>query len=336
MKRCGAVPTCCVVILGLGTLWGPQAETQTDRCLHRTVPVTVLDPAGRFVTNLSVADFEAKFRGKPVQILGLTRDTNPRRVLILLDVSGSMLTTERHKWQMTLEVVGDAVAHLPAETRVALSIFDERIRESLGFSAGRKAVAERVIALKAGASALPSKTRRTALWDSLLKAVSLFGQPRPGDAVYLISDGGDNLSKTSPRQVEEAFLEAHARLFTFLLISRSQLGYLMPGEQEGLNALKEISESTGGDHIVLAVGGKTERFVFQLGKDVRAAVVRAAQDIYAQMKDMSWLEISLPVSVDRPREWSLQLNRRQNKGFQHFELRYPHKLLPCSVSLQVD
>jgi hypothetical protein len=324
---------CCAVILWLGTLRGHQGEAQTDQCLHRTVPVTVLDPAGRFVTNLSVADFEAKFRGKPVQILGLTRDTNPRRVLILLDVSGSMLTTERGKWQMALEVVGDAVAHLPAETRVALSIFDERIRESLDFSAGRKAVAERVIALKAGANALPSKTRRTALWDSLLKAVSLFGQPGPGDAVYLISDGGDNLSKTSPRQVEEAFLEAGARLFTFLLISRSQLGYLMPDEQQGLNALKELSESTGGDHIVLAVGGKTGRFVFHLGKDARAAVVRAAQDIYAQMKDMSWLEISLPLSVDKPREWSLQLNLGQNKVLQRFELRYPHKLLPCSVSL---
>lgn len=321
-----------LTVFGFAILAGLPVLAQDDPCLHRTVPLTVLDRAGHFVTNLSAADFQAKFRGKPVEILAVTRDTSPRRVLILLDVSGSMLETWRDKWNMALEVAGDAVVHLPAETQVGLSIFDERILESLDFSAGRKAIAAKIIALKAGSKAVPSKTRRTALWDSLLKAVRLFGQQAPGDAVYLISDGGDNLSKAGPRQVEDAFLQAGARLFTFLPITRSQLGYLMPDEQEGLNALKDISESTGGDHIVLGVGGKTGRSVFHLGKEERVALDRAAQDIYSQITNMSRLEIRLPLSVDKPREWSLQLNDPQNKTFKRFEVRYPHKLLPCSLS----
>src|SRR3989442_665859 len=265
-----------LTVFGLAILAGLPAFAQDDPCLHRTVPVTILDPAGRFVTNLSTADFQAKFRGKPVEILGMNGDTNPRRVLILLDVSGSMLATDRDKWLSALEVAGDAVVHLPVETQVGLTVFDERILESVDFSAGRKAIAAKIIALKAGSKAVPSKTRRTALWDSLLKVLSLLGQLGPGGAVYLISDGGDNLSKASPRQVEDAFLQAGARLFTFLLITQSQLGYLLTDEQEGLNALKDISESTGGDHIVLAVGGKTGRSVFHLGKEERAALGRAA------------------------------------------------------------
>jgi hypothetical protein len=292
----------------------------------------VLDPAGRPIQNLTAGDFQAKLRGKPVEILGMSKNTRPRRVVILLDASSSMLTTQDDKWQTTLDVAGDAVLHLPADTQVALNVFDEKIAESLDFSAGRKAVAEKIIALKAGPKVIQSKSRRTALWDSLLKSLSLFGQQGPGDAVYLISDGGDNLSKTSPHQVEDAFLKGGVRLFTFLLITRSYLGYLDLDEKEGLNALKDLGVLTGGDHVVLAIGGKTGRSVFQLGKEERAMVVRATQDIYAQIHELAWLEISLPFSVDKPREWTLQLNPSQNKTFKDFELRYPHKLMPCSLS----
>ena len=310
---------------------GRSDFAQGDACLHRTIPVTVVDSASRPVQTLAAGDFQGKFRGKPVEILGVTRDIHPRRILILLDVSGSMLENEDEKWRMVLEIAGDAVANLPANVQIALSIFDEKIEDTLGFSTGRRDIAEKIIALKSGTKAVRSKNRTTALWDSLSNAISIFGPSGSGDSVYLISDGGDNRSKIGPRQAQEAFLHMGIRLFSFLLISRSYLGYLMPDEQEGLKALKEFTAATGGAYTVLATGGKTGRSVFVLGKDVKEAVARQALHIYVQMLERSWVEINLPVSVDKPREWTLELNRSKGAGFKDFELLYPHDLLPCSA-----
>src|SRR5262249_44718599 len=154
-------------------------------------------------------------------------DTHGRRVIIALDVSGSMLQAEeRDKWTVVREVTGDAVLHLTTDTQIAMELFDEKIIEVLDFTAGRQAVARRIVTLASGIEAVPSKSRHTALWDSLLKSLSIFGSPQPGDAVYVITDGGDNESKVRPKQVENAFLEKGVRLFAFLIVSG---GTLVPG-----------------------------------------------------------------------------------------------------------
>ena len=312
------------VVLGLGALWGPHAAGQTDPCTRRTLPLTVVDAAGRPITNLTAADFAAKFQGKPVQILGVTKDTHPLRVVILLDASGSMLDTDG-KWRIALEVVGDAVAHLPADTRIALVIFDEKIVETLDFGSGRRALAQRIIDLAPGTKAIQSKSRRTALWDSLLRALPVFNAHQPSDVVYLITDGGDNVSERRPHHVELAFLGAGVRLFAFLLIGRDALGY--PMEEAGVSTLEGLTETTGGTYTLFSGAGVTG---FHLSEEQRKAIAYNVQALYAQMKEFSWLDLGLPQGIDKTREWSLKFNRPSSMPFKDLRLFYPHKLIPCS------
>lgn len=251
------------ILAGLAVLlsFAVSGFAEEDSCRHRTLPVTVVDSVGLPIPGFTPADFQAKFQGKPAQILSVNRDSHPHRVVILLDVSGSM-HMQGDKWMMAREVAGDAVAHMPVDTQVALEIFDEKVVEALDFGSGRAALSQKIIDLAPGAKAIPSKSRRTALWDSLSKTVLLFGSSQPGDVVYLISDGGDNVSKTGPRQVENAFLREGIRLFVFLLVSRSTLGYLMPDEEQGLRDLKRLAEATGGNLVGLSRGGPLARLDF--------------------------------------------------------------------------
>src|SRR2546422_193408 len=59
-------------------------------CSHRIILVSVTDDKGRFAEGLTAASFVGKCRGKPVRILGASRDVSSRRIVILLDTSGSM------------------------------------------------------------------------------------------------------------------------------------------------------------------------------------------------------------------------------------------------------
>jgi hypothetical protein len=237
---------------------------------------------------------------------------------------------QEDKWMMAREVAGDAIAHMPVDTQVALEIFDEKVVETLDFGSGRAALAQKIIDLAPGAKAVPSKSRQTALWDSLSKTVLLFGSSQPGDVVYLISDGGDNVSKTGPRQVENAFLRKGIRLFVFLLVSRSTLGYLIPDEEQGLRDLKRLAEASGGNLVGLSRGGPLARLDFNLSKEERKVFASGARVLYAEMKEFSRLEVNLPQRVDKTRSWNLQLNRSSNTSLKNLSLLYPHKLTPCS------
>lgn len=306
---------------------------QNDGCRNRTLPVTVVESHGLPVQGLLPADFQAKFRGNPVQILGISRDIHPRRVAILLDVSGSMLQAEeRDKWMVVGEVAGDAVIHLSTDIQIALELFDEKIIEVLDFGAGRQAVARRIVTLASGTKAVTSKSRHTALWDSLLNSVSIFGSPQPGDAVYLITDGGDNMSKVRPRQIEDSFLEKGIRLFAFLIVSGATLGpgARMPDEEQGLEVVKRLTESTGGNYMLLfgarpLVGQPN----FRMSEQQKAEFAYSAQALYAQMKEFSWLQVSLASPVDKTRDWNLELNRAGSKSHTGLRLFYPHKLIAC-------
>jgi hypothetical protein len=292
--------------------------------------VSLVDHWGYPQREIETATLRGDFRGKPVDILKVTRDARPRRIIILLDTSGSMLETENRKWTLALQVAGDAAAFLPPDSEVALDTFAEKIEETVDFAKGRKAVADKIIALKPGIKAVHSNLRTTGLWDSLLEALDRFGRSQPGDVVYVISDGGDNTSKTKPQAVESAYVRAGVRLFSFVLITESTLGLTIPDEVGGASTLQEIARSTGGNIIFLPAGGKLRLRNFSLDEKGKAALAYVLGGIYRQMKEFYWLEMTLPQQVDKPRDWMLKIANLSDTRRKDLELRFPPKLFPCS------
>src|SRR3990167_9413094 len=109
-----------------------------DNPLRRTLPVNVLDQQGNLVRGLTAADFRAEFRGHPVKILSLTRTTGSRRIVILLDVSGSMASS-KSKWEVARMAAEDVAAYAATGSLFGLVVFADHVNEKLDLSAGRKA-----------------------------------------------------------------------------------------------------------------------------------------------------------------------------------------------------
>src|SRR6202050_5851279 len=68
---------------------------QTDPCLRRIVPINVMDDRGQLVTGLTENNFMGSIHHQPVRIVSLRPDGTARRVVIVLDASGSMTDGKR-------------------------------------------------------------------------------------------------------------------------------------------------------------------------------------------------------------------------------------------------
>ena len=95
-------------------------------CTQRTVIVTARDSSGKALPyTLQVADLRGRINDKPIQILAATKPTNPSRVALVLDASGSMSS----KWQRAVEFALEIVEEPPSSTQFALVIFaDNELR----------------------------------------------------------------------------------------------------------------------------------------------------------------------------------------------------------------
>src|SRR3990167_3518790 len=126
-----AVPLLLLVGAALEAL--AQACTVEGGPRRRTLAVNVLDEQGNQVSGLTASNFRAEFRGQPVKILSATLDTRPRRIVILLDTSGSM-AARVGKWELATAAAEDFLRWGPADSSIALVTFGEKVEQRIGFS----------------------------------------------------------------------------------------------------------------------------------------------------------------------------------------------------------
>jgi hypothetical protein len=91
---------------------------------------------------------------------------------------------------------------------------------------------------------------QTALFDAVLAATKILGSTHSGDAIYAITDGGDNSSHISGTVTRKLLLESGIRLFAFLFAEPAPF----PELRAGTESLKEMCHATGG--FVFGVTGR--------------------------------------------------------------------------------
>jgi|ERR1700687_3444876 len=95
-----------LLLLAYGFLATAQtAPTQTTRSLL----VNVLDRNGNAVRDLAKDSFRAKVNGHPATVVEARYSLAPRRIVVLLDMSGSMAgeTEKNKKWRIAREAIED-------------------------------------------------------------------------------------------------------------------------------------------------------------------------------------------------------------------------------------
>lgn len=241
------------------------------------VYVTVTDRDGRLVTTLSREDFELRDEGKPQPITVFDNTPRPIRLIVMLDVSGSM--------EGNLPLLRAAAAQLFTRLLdadlVKVGAFGRDITISPEFTRDAEALA----------AALPGRIAPdspTPLWRAILDAIQAFGER--GDerrVVLVLSDGKDSgptpFSRTFASQAEVIDRARDEDVMIYAVGMRSRGGRRMPpglgrgGLQAALTAdlpdagLARVAEETG--------GGYTE---IGFGQDLGAAFAGVADELHSQ------------------------------------------------------
>ncbi len=304
----------CIVAAGLLL----EALAQETPCLRRTVMASVM-LAGQPVASVSTSSFKGEFRGKPVRILSATRDVGPRRIVVLLDASGSMVGLTKGKWDLVLRAASDVAAHAPPDSSVALIVFNDKVKQKVDFSAGPKAVLERIAQVREGRTPDRLPAGRTPLRDAVLEGLKLLEPATPGDVIYAITDGGDNASKSSPVAVEKAVDYPGHRI--------------APEEESARHDFLQLVQATGGTTLGLS-GTPWSDLQYPAKEKDRLALKAATEGLYLQMAQFYRLEVELPEPVTKPRRWKLEMVNERGAKMKEWQVAYQTTLLPCKSTTE--
>ncbi len=270
---CGLAAVCALAVLDAA---GQQPIFRgTGEAVY--VYVTVTDRDGRLVTNLTQEDFEIRDEGKPQPITVFDNSPQPIRLVVMLDVSGSM----EGNLPLLRAASDQLFARLLPGDVARLGTFGKDVVISPEFTADPRALR----------SALPEAIdpdAQTPLWRGLDDAMEAFGDERPARPVVLVlSDGYDSGFRSfGPRFVSQAEVIDRARrddvmIYAVGMESRGSgpnvPGFGAAGLQAALLAdqpdpgLARVAEESGGGYIEI-----------RLGQDLGAAFAAVADELHSQ------------------------------------------------------
>jgi hypothetical protein len=299
---------------------------QDSGCARRSVAVSVVDREWNLVQGLSAANFRAKLRGHEVEILSASVDTSPRRIVLLLDASGSMI---EEQWEAAESISKDLIWFAPARASIAQMAFSETVLDTVGFDQDQPALLRHLAEL-VKVCEQPRKARRTALYDAIVSARSTLGASEFGDVIFAVTDGGDNRSRTEPKGVERDLLQAGVRLFSALIGHGRGTRATTPWEIEGATRLLAMVEATGGDLLAFPYSAESEPYRYITAKTKAEAVTVALRRLFEEAGTPYRLELRLPVTLDKPTKWNLDVIEANGKPGRRVEVRYPQQLMPCT------
>jgi Ca-activated chloride channel homolog len=221
------------------------------------LPVTVSDKHGNFVPDLSRDRFTVYDSGRRQDVALFSNQDTPVTVGLVIDSSGSM----RPKLPEVIIATMTFARRSNPEDELFTVAFNDTVRDP---------GTERSVAAADG-PALELELRsfrpqgRTALYDGLIAALDRMERgTRPRKALILISDGGDNASRSTLDDVLKRARRSNVTIFTVGLFDNDDLDR-NPG------VLKSLAESTGG-----------ERFL--PSPESPAALVRACERIARELR----------------------------------------------------
>ena len=192
---------------------GPAQDNSSPGYTLRTtsrlvvLDVSVKDSKGGFVSGLTQDDFKVYEDGKPQAITQFANSDVPVTVGIVVDESGSMRPKRPEVITAALEFIHDS----NPEDEMFVVNFNERARRGLpDIEPFSDKVSELRAALWQG-----DPEGRTALYDAVELSLRQLQLGRRGkQAMVVISDGGDNVSKHNLQDVTQDLLKSLATVYT--------------------------------------------------------------------------------------------------------------------------
>jgi len=222
------------------------------------IPVTVTDTLNRFVLGLQKEDFQL-FEDDVEQNVTLFSDEDaPLSVGLLFDESGSM----SDKLPTSRDAVAQLLNTLDKADEAFLAEFADAARVSIGFTNHPQEIQTVLMKAQAGG--------QTAMLDAIHTGLLEMKKARNSrKAIVIVSDGGDNGSHYTARQIESLVREADVQIYAMGVFEPVYSFGLTPEEISGPRLLSEISAQTGGRAFAAALPGDLPSVANRIGVELR-------------------------------------------------------------------
>lgn len=213
----------------------PRADLRVDVPLV-LIPVHVTTRWGRPITDLKRDDFRLYENNVPQTITSFASEDAPVSIGLLFDMSASMRDKIRKAGESAVEFLKTA----NTEDEFFLIEFNDKPRLAVPFTRDADDIQREL------ARARPRG--QTALLDAIRMALIEMKSARYAEkALVIISDGGDNHSRSSAAEIRDAMLEADVQVYAMGIFDPGTHG-LSREERDGPQLLTDLAEETGGRH----------------------------------------------------------------------------------------
>jgi VWFA-related protein len=209
----------------------PEEAAPTGAVLRATtnlvlVPTSVSDPMARPVTGLEKENFKLYDNGVEQAITHFAMEDEPIAVGIVFDVSGSMGNGLRHSRLAAQQFFKTAN---PGDECMLIE-FDSKPRLVMPLSKGLGELQEDLVFTKSGGS--------TALIDAVMMGLhELKKSQLTRKALVIISDGGENNSRYTLKEIRNLIRESDALIYGILIEDQ---------ERDGPWFMRQLTEDSGG------------------------------------------------------------------------------------------
>jgi VWFA-related protein len=224
---------------GTKTTSDPRANLRVDTNLV-LVPVTVNDELNHPVTGMEKDNFRVFDNNLEQRVTTFSSEDEPIALGFVFDTSGSM----KNSIPQGRAAAAQFLRLADTQDEFFLVEFDTRPRLVIPLTAETGEIRTEVMFTKSGGS--------TALIDALYLAIhEMKKSKKDKKALVLISDGGDNNSRYTPKEIKDALRESDVMIYTVALPGWN----LDAEEQAGRGLMNQISEMTGA-HMYQAGGAE--------------------------------------------------------------------------------
>ncbi len=201
------------------------------------VPVTVLDPAGRNVLGLASENFRILEGSRDMPIASFGRQEAPISVGLIFDCSRSM----REKFKTARMAPSELYSRLNPEDESFLVTLSDRAQVREGLTSSFSEIENALIFAHPDGS--------TSLLDGVYLGLSQLKKAHnPKKALVIVSDGGENNSRYSTREILRIAEESDVQVFAIGLFDNPQ----SQEERDGPELMSELCGKTGGSGFVIS------------------------------------------------------------------------------------
>ncbi len=248
------------------------------------VPVTVVDPMSRPVLDLPQQNFSLMEAGVPQQIRYFSHEDAPISVALVLDFSGSM----QNKSEFVLQALEQFFQNANPDDDYYVIAVSDRPTLVADASQSTNTILAHLAAVEPHGM--------TALYDSIYLGVNKLRTSRyKRRAMVIVSDGGDNQSRYSLKEVKAMLAESDVLTYSIGLFDDVPFLVKPIEERLGQRWLDEVTRVSGGRNIAANDRRQIPKIAALISREIRSQYVIGYSPSDPN-KDGKWRKISVKLT----------------------------------------